>query len=161
MPSSICEIQPDDARKIRAGIGTGLDGLEFEVIRTLWNAAMDGVDNMLPDMLDDESHTCGTPFRLTGARRAFEINRRVVLAVQAMYYGNYETEMVEPPASLSPAHYDNWIGEHEDIATLYQVMKYDFIQGIEYDTCQVYQTLSHEFYLVMGGVKYKLSEVGQ
>lgn len=153
----------DDFFKIRSCF-TGLDGLDRDHVAGLWNIAQDGVDNGLFDIVyGSGTHVVGP--ELTGERRRFEINRRVVDAINLMMYGSsprWENEEDEFPDSLSELDYDRWIGEHEHLIAQYQAMCFQFIPRVPYASVDLYRhPSSGELTCEFGGVWYTLLEIGQ
>lgn len=157
----ICQHQ--DVQNIQKAMGSYVH-LDDVDIPAIWNICRDGVDNFAPDMVQRSECAEGVNVSpaLHGERRTFEINRRVVDALNAMIYSYTEdSEDLGIPESFRDQDYDAWVGEHDQLVSLYQMWKCKFIVDEEYDAPQVYRALDGTFYTWMGGVKYNLAETGE
>lgn len=134
-------------------------------IPALWRIARDGVDNFMPDMIDMAgiATSDGDVPVLYGVRRLFEINRRVVNALNALVYayGDEGDWVMDPPVSLTVGDYDDWVGSHDTLIAQYQAMGYSFIAGKMRGTFPVWQGIGGCMTTQVDGVEYNLVEKGQ
>lgn len=148
-----------DFKRICRCLGSGIQP-ELVDVDPLWKLAMDGVDNMFPDMTEQTGMVNTGPGipSLSGARRSFEINRRVVDAINLLFYGTFsENDPLDPPESLRVDDYDEWVSENENLIAQYQAMNYSFIEPSEILGVTIFRRPGGSLYCIVEGKEYNLS----